>query len=203
MTDSPAPHRRAARSGNVNTPLLVGGLLVTLAIVLVLASGFGKDPHRLETDALVGKQAPRFTLVDLRGNEIDLNDYIGKQWVVLNFWSTWCGPCKIEHPHLVEAAELYPEVKWIGVIYQDEPAKALRYLATKAAEDPPGSNKLWNAATTHALDASGAMSVDYGVTGVPETFFIDPTGVVVKKYAQPIGAYEIMAHLGRPKIPPQ
>jgi cytochrome c biogenesis protein CcmG/thiol:disulfide interchange protein DsbE len=193
----------AQKKDGVNKPMLVGGLLLTLFLVGVLGSGFGKDPHRLETDVLEGKQAPRYSLVALDGTQVNLGDYIGKQWVVLNFWSTWCGPCKIEHPHLVEAAELYPDVKWLGVIYQDEPDKAIRYLAQKGREKPGADTKIWNLPAHHALDASGAMSVDYGVTGVPETFFINPEGVVVKKYAEPIGARQIMAHLGPPRVAPK
>ncbi|MEZ4323371.1 MAG: redoxin domain-containing protein [Myxococcota bacterium] len=194
---------RSPRRGKVNVPILVFGLAVTLAIVAVLGSGFGKDPHRLETDALEGKPAPLFNLVDLEGKPIDLSDYIGKQWVVVNFWSTWCGPCKIEHPHLVQAAEIYPDVKWIGVVYQDDPVKARVFLAKKRAADGADKDFHWNADDTHLIDPSGAMSVDYGVTGVPETFFINPEGIVVKKYAEPIGAPQIMAHLGPPKRMPQ
>lgn len=162
------------RSG-VNIPILVMGLLVTLGIVAVLGSGFGKDPHRLEVDALEGKQAPRFFLNDLQGQPHSLADSIGEEWVVINFWSTWCGPCKMEHPELLKAAKMWPDVKWLGMIYQDDPAAIERYLKMKGSAYP------------HLVDPSGAISVDFGVTGVPETFFINPEGVVVKKFAEPIG----------------
>lgn len=186
----------------VNMPILVGGIALTAVIVAILGSGFGKDPHRLETHILEGKQAPRYALTALDGSSVDLGEFIGKQWVVLNFWSTWCGPCKMEHPHLVQAAELYPDVKWVGVIYQDDPEKAKRYLAEKGREDQGGPS-LWNRNESHTLDLTSAMSVDYGVTGVPETFFINPQGVVVKKYAEPIGPRQIVEHLGPPRRPPQ
>jgi len=203
MPPTKLPHARSRRRrGKVNMPMLVGGLGLTFALLLVLGSGFGKDPHRLETDALEGKPAPMFNLVDLDGNEVKLSDYIGKQWVVINFWSTWCGPCKYEHPHLVQAAELYPDVKWLGIVFQDEPAKARTFLAKKRRVDGEGKNYLWNANTTHSMDSSGAMSVDYGVTGVPETFFINPQGIVVKKYAEPIDANEIIKQLGPPRRAP-
>ncbi len=165
----------------INIPILVIGLLFTLGLVAVLASGFGKDPHRLEVDALIGEQAPRFFLEDLDGNTHSLADSIGREWVVLNFWSTWCGPCKLEHPELLRAAKLWPDVKWLGVIYQDDPTKIRAYLQRHGSAYP------------HLIDPSGAISVDYGVTGVPETFFIDPRGVVVKKFAEPIGLAQIAA----------
>lgn len=175
------------KQAGVNWPILIGGLAITLGLVALLGSGFGKDPHRIEDDALIGKDAPRFFLEDLDGNQHNLADSIGKQWVVINFWSTWCGPCKQEHPELLKAAELWPEVKWLGVVYQDDPAKIRRYLKIKGSAYP------------HLMDPSGAISVDYGVTGVPETYFIDPEGKVVKKFAEPIGLGHIAGVLGRPK----
>ncbi len=204
MSLSATPHARGHRRGRVNYTILGIGLAITLSLVAILGSGFGKDPHRIDTDALEGKPAPVFELVDLEGNAVSLSDYIGKQWVVINFWATWCQPCKIEHPHLVKAAELYPDVKWLGVVYQDEPRKARVFLTRKRVQDAGanGGNDpgfLWNSDGAHLIDPSGAMSVDYGVTGVPETFFINPEGIVVKKYAQPIGAPQIMSHLGPPK----
>jgi cytochrome c biogenesis protein CcmG/thiol:disulfide interchange protein DsbE len=177
--------RRKPQS-KVNVPILAIGLAITLGLVAILGSGFGKDPHRLEVDALEGKPAPRFYLKDLDGVQHNLVDSIGKEWVVINFWSTWCGPCKQEHPQFLRAAKLWPDVKFLGMVYQDEPAKIERYLARAGAAYP------------HLVDPSGAISVDYGVTGVPETFFINPEGIVVKKYAQPIGLNEMVQWLGPP-----
>ncbi len=193
---------RARRRGKVNVPILVGGLLATLGLVALLGSGFGRDPFALNTEQLEGKRAPIYDLENLEGDPVLLSDAIGSQWVVLNFWSTWCGPCKIEHPHLVEAAEYYPNVKVVGVVYQDDPVKAERFLAMHRAKAGRSDQK-WNLDETHVIDPGGSMSVDYGVTGVPETFFINPEGVVVKKYAQPIGAREIMQHLGPPTMRPR
>lgn len=176
----------AKKQKGPNYALLIAGLVGVLALVGVLGSGFGKDPHRIDTDALKNKPAPRFVLQDLDGNTVALTDYIGKQWVVINFWSTWCGPCKIEHPHLLRAAELYPDVKWLGIIYQDEPGKIRKHLARNGSAYP------------HLVDPKSAMSVDYGVTGVPETFFINPEGMIVEKYAEPIGIPHIARVLGPP-----
>ena len=176
----------ASKRKGPNWTLLIAGLVGVIALVVVLGSGFGKDPHRLDTDALLDKPAPRFVLQDLDGNTVALTDSIGKQWVVVNFWSTWCGPCKIEHPQLLKAAELWPDVKGLGIVYQDEPAKIRSHLARHGSAYP------------HLVDPQSAMSVDYGVTGVPETFFINPEGVIVKKYAEPIGLGHIAQVLGPP-----
>lgn len=190
---------RANRRGKVNVPILVGGVAITLGIVALLGSGFGRDPFELNTEQLNGKRAPVYDLLNLEGDPVLLSDAIGEQWVVLNFWSTWCGPCKVEHPHLVEAAQYYPNVKFVGVVYQDDPKKATDFLAVHRAKSGRSDEK-WNNPGTHVIDPEGRMSVDYGVTGVPETFFINPEGIVVKKYAHPIGAREIMAHLGPPNM---
>lgn len=176
----------ARKKSGPNYTLLLGGLFCVLFLVFVLGSGFGKDPHRIETDALENKQAPRFVLQDLDGNTVALTDSLGKQWVVLNFWSTWCGPCKLEHPYLLKAAELWPDVKFLGIVYQDTPAKIREHLKRHGTAYP------------HLIDPQSAMSVDYGVTGVPETFFINPEGVIVKKFAEPIGLQHIAGVLGPP-----
>lgn len=182
QTSRPAP----AAPRKINYGILLGGLLMVVVLVWLLGSGFGKDPHRIDTDALEGKPAPRFELVDLDGNRVNLNDYIGKQWVVINFWSTWCGPCKIEHPELLKAPGLWPDVVWLGIVYQDEPDAIRRHLVKHGSAYP------------HLVDPAGAMSVDYGVTGVPETFFIDPSGTIVRKFAEPIGLGHMASVLGRP-----
>lgn len=187
----------AAKKSKINYPLLAGGLFLTLSLVAILGSGFGRDPHRIDTDALEGKKATIYSLESIAGGNINLADYIGKQWVVLNFWATWCLPCKQEHPELVRAAELYPDVKWLGVIYRDETHLARGELARHAARE--STKTWWNSPFAHLIDPSGAMSVDYGVTGVPETFFINPEGVVVKKFAVPIHRGDIQNILGPPK----
>ena len=181
--------QRAQHTGGVNFGMLYGGLLGVLFLVALLGSGFGRDPHRIDTDALIGQQAPRFRLVDLDGNEVNLADNLGKRWVVINFWSTWCGPCKQEHPELLRAPSMWPDVLWLGIVYQDEPAKIRDYLARHGSAYP------------HLIDPQSAMSVDFGVTGVPETYFINPEGIVVQKFAEPINRNHIASVLGPPKNP--
>ena len=98
-----------------NVPLLLGGLAFTIGFVVLLGVGFLFNPFALP-DNMTGRPAPDFRLTDLDGNEVQLSDHLGRP-VVLNFWSTWCIPCKQEHPVLLEAAKLYPEVTFLGVVY--------------------------------------------------------------------------------------
>jgi cytochrome c biogenesis protein CcmG/thiol:disulfide interchange protein DsbE len=103
-------------------------------------------------------------------------DALKGQPVVLNFWSTWCGPCKYEHDDLQRAARQNPDVKFLGVIYSDEPDKCRRYLRQVGT------------AYEHLVDTSGRTAIDYGVAGVPETFFINAAGTIVHKQVGPVNA---------------
>jgi cytochrome c biogenesis protein CcmG/thiol:disulfide interchange protein DsbE len=154
----------------VKWPILFAGLVLVIPLLLVLASGFGNDPHAVP-DVRTGTQAPTWKLVDLEGREWSSESLRGKP-VVLNFWSTWCGPCKFEHPVLLQAAQAYPDVVFLGVIYSDEPTAVSRYLDRNGKAYP------------HLVDPAGHAAIDFGVTGVPETFFIDRGGRIVHKEAQ-------------------
>lgn len=156
----------------VNVPVLLGGLLFTAALVGMLASGFGHDPREVPK-ALEGKPAPVFKLPDLEGQVHDLADLRGKT-VVVNFWSTWCLPCKQEHGLLVQAPQMYPDVVFLGVLYSDEPEKARAYLRAKGSGFP------------HLVDEKGRIAIDYGVAGVPETYFINPAGKIIYKQVGPL-----------------
>jgi len=156
----------------VNLGLLIGGLVFTAALVALLAVGFTLNPRAVPS-VMEDKEAPNFTLTSLEGETVSLSAFAGRP-VVLNFWSTWCGPCKQEHPVLLQAASMYPEVVFLGVLYQDDPDLARRYLQRAGA------------AYTHLLDPGNRTAIDYGVTGVPESFFIDRSGTVVRKVAVPL-----------------
>jgi cytochrome c biogenesis protein CcmG/thiol:disulfide interchange protein DsbE len=171
MASGPSQRRRRRR---VNWRVLSIGAVVTLPLVALLASGFGRDP-KLRSNALEGRQAPAFSLKTLSGEPFSLASVKGKP-VVLNFWSTWCQPCKIEHPVLMGAAESYGPagVQFVAVLYQDEPAKAQAFLNRSGAHWPT------------LADPGGRTAIAYGVAGVPETFFIDKDGRIVRKVSGPV-----------------
>jgi cytochrome c biogenesis protein CcmG/thiol:disulfide interchange protein DsbE len=151
----------------VNWPALVGGSLVVALLIALFASGFGKDPHRIPS-VLVGRAAPPFALTTLDGAPVSTEQLRGRP-VIVNFWSTWCQPCKLEHPYLQDAARAFPDVVFLGVLYGDEPEKARRYLRQVGSAYPT------------VADPGGRMAIDYGVTGVPETFFITADGTILEK----------------------
>jgi len=156
----------------INYAVLGGGLLLVVPLVAILASGFGNDPRALP-DTMTGKPAPPFELVTNEGETVSLASLKGKP-VVLNFWSTWCQPCKLEHPYLQQAAVYNPDVAFYGVLYSDDPRKAKIYLAREGSTYPV------------LLTETDRLAIEYGVTGVPETFFIDKDGIIVHKEAGPL-----------------
>jgi cytochrome c biogenesis protein CcmG/thiol:disulfide interchange protein DsbE len=168
----------------VNVPLLVIGLAVVAPLIVLLAVSFGRDP-RAVPNALVDKPAPVFSLQSLEGEEVSLAGLEGRP-VVLNFWSTWCVPCKVEHPVLQLAATRYEDVAFYGVLYSDEPVKAKGYLKRAGAAYPT------------LVDPGGKMAVDYGVAGVPETYFIDEKGVITYKQVGPVSWDLLATVLGAP-----
>jgi len=167
----------------VNTKVLVAGGLITVPLVVVLAIGFQHDPRQIDSP-LVGKPAPGFALTPVDGGAtVALTELRGKP-VVINFWATWCVPCKQEHPALVQVARLFEdEVSFVGVVYQDEPAKIERWLGQYGSAYPT------------VVDEGSRAAIAYGVYGVPETFVVDAAGTIVHKYTGPVDPNDLVARL--------
>lgn len=141
--------------------------LAALPVLLLLGYGFRTDPREIPSP-LIGKPAARFTLKTFDGEQISLEALRGKV-VVVNFWASWCFPaCYEEGPVLARAWETFKarDVVMIGIDIQDKDEAAKKFLAQ------------FNYTFPNAPDPLGRVSVDYGVYGVPETFFIDRTGRV-------------------------
>ncbi len=145
--------------------------LVVLPLVALLAFGFGRDPREVPF-VLAGKPAPAFSLQRADGEgTVSLAELRGKP-LLINFWSTWCIPCKSEHAALLQAARFYKgRVNFLGIIYQDS-ADAVRAQLKRAGSAYP-----------HVLDPDSSVAIDYGVAGVPESFFIDAKGNIRAKQA--------------------
>jgi cytochrome c biogenesis protein CcmG/thiol:disulfide interchange protein DsbE len=141
-----------------------------LPVLVLLAYGFRTDPRAIPSP-LVGKPAAPFTLATFEGGPVSLEGARGKIAVV-NFWASWCDPaCYEEAPALERAWRRYREagVAFIGINIQDKDEPARRFLAR------------FNHTFPNAPDRDGRVMVDYGVYGVPETFFIDRQGRVQGK----------------------
>lgn len=166
----------------VNWTILVLGLVGFAGVVGLLAVGFLYDPRELQTDVLQGKPAPAFVLQDLEGNAVSLAELRGRP-VVINFWSTWCVPCKQEHPLLQRYPPAYPGVTFLGIVYQDTTPAVRRFLE----RDPVPYTTL--------VDPDSKVAIAYGVTGVPETYFIDKDGTITYKRAGPLSESMLVEQL--------
>ena len=149
--------------------------LLAVPLIVILAVGFGRDPHRVPS-VLEGQPAPEFTLPTLNGESLTLSALRGTP-VVLNFWSTWCEPCKAEHQLLQEAAGYFgARAHFVGIVYQDSSEAARDYLQNRCNVYP------------QALDADSKTAIAYDVAGIPESFFIDAQGVIIKKHVGVLSA---------------
>ncbi len=168
------------------------------ALVIVFSSRFGVDP-RLVDSPLIGQPVPPLplevmeqggstglpaddgiwedALADLRGDVL-----------VINFWASWCFPCRGEHPALTAVARDYADrgVSLVGVVYQDEPAEAAAFL------DDLG----WGGDNyRYVLDPKSRGAVEYGVFGVPETYFVDSEGIIVGKIQGAVNSFSLRSVL--------
>lgn len=142
-----------------------------LPVLALLAYGFRTDPRAIPSP-LLGRPAPPFTLAAFDGGRVSLAEMRGRI-VVLNFWASWCYPaCYEEAPVLERNWQAYRDrgVTVVGIDIQDTEEAARKFIAQFRLSFP------------NAPDPSGKVSVDYGVYGVPETFFIDRSGTIRKKH---------------------
>ena len=142
-----------------------------LPVLGLLAYGFRVNPRDIPTP-LIDRPAAAFALTSYAGEPVSLDAYRGRV-VVVNFWASWCHPaCYEEAPVLERNWRAYRErgVVVLGVDIQDKAEAAKKFIADFSLTFP------------NALDSGGKVSVDYGVYGVPETFFIDRRGRIRAKH---------------------
>jgi cytochrome c biogenesis protein CcmG, thiol:disulfide interchange protein DsbE len=167
--------------------VLVGAVVVGLLGVLLAGLLRPAQPGNKSTAALEGQPAPAFDLAMLGGGQMSLERFQGKP-IVLNFFASWCVPCKDEAPMFSRAAVEYSQkgVIFLGIAYNDKPDKAREFANTYDLGFPIAMDDNTNA---------GRTSVKYALFGVPETFFIDKNGVVQKHFPKPIERAELEAGL--------
>ena len=163
-------------SGSKTSRLVaVGVAMVILVLSLVLATRFGEDP-RLVSSPVVGRAAPDRQLRLLDGTATASLAQFRGEVLVVNFWASYCGPCRQEHAELEAAQQTYARrgVRFVGIVYQDDPAAATRFL------DRLGRNY------DHYVDEGSRTAIDFGLFGVPETFYVDREGTVRSKTFGPV-----------------
>ena len=148
-------------------PVGVFGLLV-----VVLAIGIKHSPNKgTIMSPLLGKPAPQFSLPNLTDPaRVVSSAGLKGRWYLFNVWGTWCGECRAEHEMLLEVRRA-AVVPLVGLDWKDDDAQALSWLA-----------QLGNPYDVVAVDRSGRTAIDWGVYGAPETFLVNPKGIVVFKH---------------------
>ena len=161
---------------------IVGGGLVGL---LLGSLGWGLlHPAGPVPSTLLGKPAPEMTIAALDGSQQRLAELRGTP-VVVNFWASWCVPCKEEAPILNAAAREYSgRVQFVGVDVQDSDSAARKYQAEVQSPYPVGP-------------AIAGSYLDWGVTAPPETFFISRQGIVISKILGPVDRQRLEVYMSQ------
>src|SRR3990172_6778264 len=161
LNDSPRGEERVERWH------LSGGRVASYAFVLALLGLLGGGLVRVQAGPRAAGPAPDFTLNTFQGQEITLSDLRG-QVVVINFWASWCPPCREEEAYLESTWREYQDrgVVFIGVDYVDTDREALAYIAEFDITYPNGP------------DLGTRISQAYRIQGVPETYFVAKDGTL-------------------------
>jgi cytochrome c biogenesis protein CcmG, thiol:disulfide interchange protein DsbE len=165
IADEPPRRRR--------TGLIVSLVVALLAVgfVMVLATSEPARERRAHSP-LVGKAVPALAGETLDGGNFDIDDNRGR-WVLVNFFATWCAPCRIEHPELQAFEDAHRpagDAAVVSVVYRDTEANTRDFFADNGGDWPV------------LLNEDGRAPVDFGVVKVPESYLVDPGGIVVAKF---------------------
>lgn len=172
-------------------------LLLNIALATSLVSGVyllrwyldraNTPPPRVVGQAIqVGAPAPDFTLPRLGGGDVRLSDYRG-QVVLVNFWATWCGPCRAEMPEIEHAYRAYRDAGFVAIgVNQLEPEPEVRAFVDK-----------YQLTWLFVLDQDGAVSQRWSVLGIPQSYLIDREGKIVKSWLGPLSRQELEHELQR------
>ncbi|UCD78226.1 MAG: redoxin domain-containing protein [Desulfobacterales bacterium] len=157
--------------------ITIAALVIVGFLALLVWGMLNKEPITgLSGITMVNRPAPGFVLTTFEGTTISLADLRGKP-VVINFWASWCPPCRVEAPLLERTWRAYKNrgLIFLGINIQDRQEDALNYIREFDVTYPNGP------------DPTGEITIDYGVSGLPVTFFVSRDGEVVRRW---VGAVE-------------
>ena len=156
-------------------PLMIAPPAVFAGLAIMFYFGvLNSGGNRELPSTFIGKPAPLVTeetLGDYPGITMDV--LAAGEVTIVNFWASWCPPCRAEHPKLIELAE--SGVHLVGINFNDREKDALKYLADES-----------NPFDAIAFDPTGRTSFDWGVSAPPETFILDADGMVLFKFIGPL-----------------
>ena len=143
-------------------------------VLLVFYNSLNRETN-YSTDYLVGNKLTKINLKGFDDNKIYTSeDFKKSRYTLINFWASWCAPCRIEHPYLMKLSK-EKNLKILGVNFKDKKIKASKFL-----------NELGNPYYYMAKDTTGKQSVNFGIYGIPESILIDNETIVLKKFVGPL-----------------
>jgi cytochrome c biogenesis protein CcmG/thiol:disulfide interchange protein DsbE len=181
MSPPPAPLDVDAPQGGrhlARTVAIVVGIVVVALVALLATRPLAGSPGI--SSSVLGKAVPAVKGKALDGTLYDVDDHLG-QWTVVNFFGSWCAPCHAEQPELVKFARAHADdgsVSMVGIMYRDKATDATSFYAKTGAKWP-------------ILNDDGTTAISFGVTGVPETYVVDPNGQVVAKFEAGLTASDL------------
>ena len=184
VLDQPAAGLDGSDGPRRRWPVVVAAvaLLGAVGMVVVLGSAAGTDGPG-SASALIGRPVPPVVGETMDGETFDLADHAG-EFVVVNFFATWCVPCLVEHPELIRFSERHAETgdaSVVSVVFQDDPEAVARFFETNGGDWPVLSS------------STGRTALEFGVTGVPESYVVAPDGTVVARFISGVRADELEA----------
>jgi len=143
-------------------------------VLLVFYNSLNRETN-YSTDYLVGNKLANINLKSFDDNKIYTNeDFKKSRYTLINFWASWCAPCRVEHPYLMQLSK-EKNLKILGVNFKDKKINASKFL-----------NELGNPYYYIAKDTSGKQSVNFGIYGIPESILINNETIVLKKFVGPL-----------------
>ena len=157
--------------------------LITVSLLVFILGIFYLSLNRTsnyDTKFLVGNKLADIELRSLQSEKFIVNDdFKNNKFTLINFWASWCAPCRVEHPYLMELSK-NKDIKILGINFKDKKINALKFL-----------EELGDPYDYLAKDSSGKQSVNFGIYGIPESILIDNKFNILKKIIGPLNERDI------------
>ena len=152
--------------------LITVSLLVFILVIFYLSLNRSSN---YDTKFLVGNKLADIELKGLQSKEFITNDdFKNNKYTLINFWASWCAPCRVEHPYLMMLSK-NKDIKILGINFKDKKINALKFL-----------KDLGNPYEYLTRDSNGKQSVNFGIYGIPESILIDNKLTIIKKFVGPL-----------------
>ena len=152
--------------------------LIFLFVIVVFYFSLNKDPS-YQTNSLVGKKLVELNLESFDGDyNLSTKDFKKNNFTLINFWASWCSPCRAEHQILMSLSKS-KKLKLVGINFKDKKNNAKKFL-----------NELGNPYNLIAKDEIGKKSVNFGIYGIPESILVNKEMIVIKKFIGPLNTQD-------------